>query len=235
MVLHLAAGALLATHIGGAAVGMASGVVAIAARKGSRAHRWAGKVFFAAMLAMTIVAAGTAPFVVDAGRWINMGAGIFTFYLVASGWAAVRRPVAGSGRIDAALVAAPLIVIGLAAMMTVADWGGPQSGENAPLYIFALVSAIAAACDLGVIRKGGVVGGRRIARHLWRMGLALAIALGSFAGQPKAIPREFQGPWTIIPMLIVLVLMLYWLVRYSAPGLFRRRAARAVSAAGAPS
>jgi hypothetical protein len=235
-VLHLAAGALLATHIGGAAVGMASGVVAIAARKGSRVHRAAGNVFFVAMLAMTIVATGAAPFVPDTGRWINFGAGVFTFYLVASAWATVKRPPGQTGRIEAALVAAPLIVIGLSAVVAAAAWGRPDAGDNAPLHVFALVSTIGAACDLGVIRKGGLVGGRRIARHLWRMSLALAIALGSFAGQPKAIPRDLQGPWTIVPMLIVLVLMLYWLVRYSFPRLFRRRPERvAVSAAGAAS
>jgi uncharacterized membrane protein len=239
LILHLAAGALLATHIGGATVGMASGVVSIAARKGSRVHRVAGNVFFVAMLAMTIVATGVAPFIKTSAvwiSWVNAGVGLFTFYLVATAWATVKRRPGQIGRTEAALVAAPLGVIGLSALMATMTWGDPKATEYAPLYIFAAVAAIAVACDLGVIRKGGVVGAQRIARHLWRMSLALAIALGSFAGQPKAVPREIQGPWMIIPMLIVLVLMFYWLVRYNFPKLFRRRAApAAVSLAGAAS
>ena len=43
-------------HIGGGAVGLVSGAIAIFARKGSRVHRAAGNVFFASMLVMAVFA-----------------------------------------------------------------------------------------------------------------------------------------------------------------------------------
>ena len=56
------AAALLFLHIGGGVAGMISGVVALAVRKGGRAHAVAGSVFFAAMMAMASVGAFVAPF-----------------------------------------------------------------------------------------------------------------------------------------------------------------------------
>jgi hypothetical protein len=90
--------------------------------------------------------------------------------------------------------------------------------------VFGAVAALAAWLDLRVIRKGGLAGPPRIARHLWRMCLALFIAAGSFAGQPRAQPEAIRGAsWLFLPALAVLVLMAFWLVRIR---LVRRPAAQ---------
>ena len=88
------------------------------------------------------------------------------------------------------------------------------------------MAALGAACDLRVIRRGGIEGPARIARHVWRMSLALLIAAGSFAGQPKAIPAFLRGsPVLVLPMLAVIVLMVFWLIRVRSTRAFRLRAA----------
>jgi len=63
-----------------------------------------------------------------------------------------------------------------------------------------------------------VRGASRIARHLWRMSTALLIAAFSFfLGQAKVIPKPIRiYPLLMVPPLIVLAVMLYWLWRVRA-------------------
>ncbi|HWF84419.1 MAG TPA: hypothetical protein VG222_06220 [Vicinamibacterales bacterium] len=48
------------------------------------------------------------------------------------------------------------------------------------LFFPATITTMAAAGDVRVMRSGALRGGRRLARHLWRMCFALFIAAGSF-------------------------------------------------------
>ena len=213
--IRAAAGTALVLHIGGASLGMASGAVALIAPKGERLHRAAGNLFFVSMLTMSGIAAITAPLFPDR---ISAVMGVFTFYLTATAWAAVKRPAGQVGRFEAG---AGLAVVGIAvAFLALAVIGGRMPGgmlddEPSQLgYVFAVVAAIAAASDFRMVRRGGLSGGPRIARHLWRMCLALFIAWGSFAGQPRAQPDALRGsPYLFLPALAVLALMVFWLVR----------------------
>src|SRR5262249_18754463 len=87
-----------------------------------------------------------------------------------------------------------------------------------PFLIFAAIGFLAAIGDLRLIRSGGahvIRGAPRLTRHLWRMCTALLIAAFSFfLGQAKAIPRPIRiFPLLMIPPLIVLAALLYWLWR----------------------
>src|SRR6185503_13857371 len=59
-----------------------------------------------------------------------------------------------------------------------------------PIYfVFGSVALLFAASDVRMIVRGGVIGAKRIARHLWRMSFALLIATLSFyPGQAKLFP-----------------------------------------------
>ena len=209
--------AVLYAHIGGASLGLASGPVALIARKGSTLHRAAGNVFFAAMLAMSIVGAIASP-LTPVPDPISSMMGAFTFYLVATGWAAVKRRPGHVGAFETGaliyvlmLMGAALIIGRLGAMSPDGQLGGQP--YQIPL-VAAGVAALAATADLSVILRGGLSGAQRIARHLWRITLALFIAWGSFAGQPKAQPEALRGsPLLIVPALLVLAALLYWLAR----------------------
>ncbi len=218
------AATLLFAHIGGAAVGLVSGGAAMAFRKGERPHRAAGAVFFVAMLTMSGIGAAVAPFL-PREQAPNTLAGVITFYLVATGWATVKR---GEGEIGRFEVGAFLLAFAAAAGGAVWVWvnahtaGGVQGPKAVAILVFAAVAALAATCDLRVILRGGVSGASRIARHLWRMCVALFIAAGSFAGQPKAIPEFLRGsPILFLPMIAVLGLMIFWLVRVRFSRAFR--------------
>ena len=234
MVVHAAAGALLFVHIGGAAVGLVAGFAAMAFRKGGSLHKAAGTAFFVGMLCMAGVGAVVAPFLPH-DQVPNTIAGVFTFYMVATGWMTVRRRPGQLGRFETGAMivafAAAAGAVGLGWMLARSAHPLPQP-QGTVLYVFAAIAALAGASDLSMIRRGGLAGAARLSRHLWRMSVGLLIAAGSFAGQPKAIPHFLRGsPLLVLPMLAVLALMIFWLVRVRRTGKSQPAPARVATAA----
>jgi hypothetical protein len=155
--------------------------------------------------------------------------GVLTFYLTATAWAVVRRKPDRVGRFEVGAMATAIGVVVADLWLVRIGIASPDGMVDGLPYgialVFGAVAALAAGLDLRVIRSGGVSGPPRIARHLWRMCLALFIAAGSFAGQPRAQPEAIRGAsWLFLPALAVLVLMAFWLVRIRFTG--RRAAAR---------
>lgn len=209
---HAAAAAILFLHIAGGTIGMISGTMALAFRKGGRAHVLAGNVFFISMLVMAGIGGFVAPFLVTAEgnpKLFDSAAGFFTCYLVITSWLTVRRKAGTIGRAEvAAFVFASLLA---AAIVLV----GRTRGDATAYYGLGGIIALAAALDLKVILNRGIAGGPRVARHLWRMSLALFVALGSFfLGQQRQMPDFMQGsPWLSVPPLAVLAAMVFWLLK----------------------
>ena len=229
LLLRFAADAILFLHIAGGSVGIVSGFVAIAARKGARLHAIAGTVFFVAMLTMATIATAVSP-ALDKDRWTNTTAGAFTLYLLATAWVAVRRRPAQVGRFEIVATAIPLGIIVMAACLAVHYVGRPTPEDFATVYVFAGISALAVTCDIVMILRHGLVGPARIARHLWRMSAALFVATGSFfMGQQKFLPEPIRG--TFIPMLpvfAVLALLIFWMFRVRLSRAFRPQAVAAM-------
>lgn len=222
---HAAAATALALHIGGGSLAILSGYVAMAARKGRRLHRRAGVVFFAAMVAMTLAAAITAP-MLDEGQWVNTPAAIFALYLTLTAWLTTRRRPGEVGRAEAGLAAIPIGMACVGLYLAVSSGG---AGDFAPVYAFAVIAALAALRDLAMLRAGGIAGVGRTARHLWRMSAAFFIATGSyFFGQPDFQPDWLRGSsLATILGLAPLALMAFWLVKVRVP---RRRTGPAAAA-----
>lgn len=221
---HAAAAAALGLHIGGGSLAIVSGYGAMAARKGGRLHRLSGSVFFGSMLAMAGVAAIVAPMLPDE-QWVNTPAAIFTLYLTLTAWLTVRRGPGQTGRGEAALVVVP---IGIAVVALYLAIGSGGAGVYGPVYAFGVIGVLAALRDAAMLRRGGIVGVARTARHLWRMSAAFFIAAGSFFfGQADVLPDAVRQ--SAIPMVLglgPLALMVFWLVRVRLP---RRRAGDAVA------
>jgi hypothetical protein len=79
------------------------------------------------------------------------------------------------------------------------------------------------ALDLRMILRGGVFGAQRIARHLWRMCVALLITAASFfLGQQQVFPAPLRGsPFPFVPEITVLGLLIFWLVRVRCTNWFK--------------
>lgn len=204
---------LIHVIVGTLAVG--AGVTAFLASKGGPVHRLAGRVFLGAMLATGLGGALRALAIPQA---ITAIAGLFVAYLVLTAFTTVRSRERRSGVLDGsgALVAGGLAitaaVFGLEAQ---ASAEGLKDGFGAePYFFFAGLAGLCALLDLSVVLRRGLVGAQRIARHLWRMGFSLHIAVGSLFTGPgsSGFPEPLRGsPFLAAPELLVLAAMIGWL------------------------
>jgi hypothetical protein len=152
----------------------------------------------------------------------NVMGSTLTFYLVATAWVAAKRRDGKAGLFDlGALLFA--LAIGAAG----ATWGleaarsqtGSKDGYAAAFYfVFGSIALLFAASDVRMLVRGGVFGAQRIARHLWRMCLALLFAALSFyPGQHgKFFPKWLRDTNLLyVPHVLVAGAMLFWLYRVS--------------------
>ncbi len=212
---------LAPVHVICGVIAIASGFVALYARKGGTLHRKSGTIFTCAMLVMSL--SGAVMAVGHPGAAVNIPAGLVTAYLVVTSFATVRAPFAGSRRLDrCAMVAA--FAFGLASIALALAGAAGNGGLTVPLVMFGVIALLAGVGDLRMIRAGGLQGVPRLKRHLWRMCTALFIAAGSFfLGPVRRIPEPLRIPALRLIPLVVLVTMVYWLWR-----LRRKRIARSV-------
>jgi hypothetical protein len=218
--------ALILLHILAGTIGLASGAIALCARKGAPLHRMAGMSFVYSMLIMSAVGAGLASMThrglggeLLAPQRLSVVAGVLTFYLVATSLLTVRRRAPGPNWIDLLAMLLALTVGVASVTFAIEALNRPTEALNgesaAPGFVFGAVALLAALGDMRMMRAGGIQGAHRIARHLWRMCFGLFIAAFSFfIGQAKVFPEPIRIlPLLATPVLLVLVLMLYWLVR----------------------
>jgi len=203
-------------HASGATIALLSGYLAMILRKGSGMHRVAGTVFFVAMLVMTSCAAYVA-----SGRLHMMNSlnSIHTFYLVLTGWLAARRSEAKTTMLD---VPALLVVLAVGSAMVfygfvaVNEPARMFQGYPAPLYfVFGTIALLHGASDIRMVAHGGVSGSSRIARHLWRMSLALLFTTFSlYPGQPRFFPPAWRATNLLyVPHILLFGSMMLALVR----------------------
>jgi uncharacterized membrane protein len=203
---------LVAFHVAAGTVSVLSGAAALFVRKGSPLHRRTGLVFAVSMLAMSASGAFIAAFVRSSR--LNTLAGVLTFYLVATGWSVLRRK---PGRPDAWDAGALLLALAIGATGLTFAWNvahrSPVTATGC--VVFGATALLFAASDVRMFVRGGVSGTQRIARHLWRMGLALWIAVSSlFLGQAQVFPAAVRAAHVLpVPVLAVAAVTVFWLCR----------------------
>jgi uncharacterized membrane protein len=207
---------LLPIHIIAGLTALASGAVALGALKGGKLHRKSGLIFVYAMV--TLSGSGAAIAALKAQR-INVIAGVLTFYLVTTALLTVRHRVRGFDWMDAGVMLVGLTV-GIVSVSFGVEALNSATGkidEYPPAigFIFGGVALLAALGDARMLLARGIQGAHRLARHLWRMCLAMFIATASFfLGQAQVFPEALRNSGLLsIPVLLVLLLMVYWLAR----------------------
>lgn len=211
----------LALHIIAGAVGLATGFVALSVAKGATAHRKSGMVFVYAMITMGLVGS-TMAVLRNVAPGANAPVGFLTAYLVITGFTTVHPRYARSRPLHVALMVlvlgaiATLVSFGLQAVTS--PTGKLYGMPSFPFFMFASIATLAFVGDARLLRSGGLTtirGAPRLTRHLWRMCTALLIAAFSFfLGQAKVIPKPFRiYSLLMIPPLVVLGALLYWLWR----------------------
>jgi uncharacterized membrane protein len=234
---HLAAGsrlyglilAALALHIGAACVAILAGYGAMGVRKGGKLHRRFGLVFVGSMIAMGLTASLLAVRIHQRG---NIVAGLLAIYLVASAWITVRREPGRIGRAEVAAASVPFAVAALmvlSGLQAAASPVGLDGYPAGPYFALAFVAGLLLAGDVAVIRRGGISGARRIARHAGRMGFAFFMAASFFfIGRQALMPAWLRGSAILYGLgLAPLAMTLYWLVRLRFGGRKARQPAPA--------
>lgn len=208
---------VLLLHVGTGAVAVAAGLAALLLPKGRPLHRLCGRVFAGTMIVSALAGSFLA---LMKPEYITLLAGSFTIYLVGSSLMTVRpvgeRPVATA--LICMLCAISIAVAGsIWASEALASQDGTKTGYGADVYlVFAVLAALSGAADLSVAIRRKLHGKQRLARHLWRMTLALYIAVGSLFTGPGAsvFSREVRESGVLVlPEFIVLGLMVIWLAR----------------------
>ena len=210
---------LLPIHIIAAGVGLLAGAVALSAAKGRLVHRRSGIIFVYAMIAMCASAAVAAILKAQA---VNVMAALMTSYLVLTGLLTVRPPSDSARRQIVALMLVALalgVAMFAAAFVAVARPSGRLFGYPAlPFFLFGVLGVAGAAGDWRTIRTAALRRAPRLARHLWRMSMAMFIATASFFSIRSRVAAVFPAALTggmarSIPVLLVIMTMFYWLWR----------------------
>lgn len=200
--------ALLFLHILAGVLALASAGLAVGAAKGGRLHRRAGGAYAAAMAvvglsALALAVARPNPFL--------FAVGVFSLFLVFTGWRAATlrdgRPRPLDRAVGAVMAAAGLAMLG---------WGGwgLATGAGAQLVILIVFGAIGlsmAAADLRAWRRGPIAGKARIARHLGRM-LGGVIATVTAAGVVNLGHLPDLLVW-LGPTVLLTPLIAWWTAR----------------------
>jgi len=212
---------LLPIHIVAGGLAIILGAVALSVKKGGTIHRRSGILFVYAMVVMGVTASILEFLKGSAATGVI--APLMTIYLVGTALTTVRPPSRWTRVIN---IAALVVAIGLAIVLIaggVKAVSTPGLSGGVPFRIIGVMSFILGAVlvlsaigDARIMRSGMPRGGRRLARHLWRMCFALFIAAGSFFSIRERVatilPYPFTaGPMRALPILLLFGAMFYWL------------------------
>jgi hypothetical protein len=207
-------------------------------RKGSNRHVLAGRVFVASMLTMGAFATYLA---ITRHQPSNIGGGILTVYLIGTAWLTARRRDGETSRFDWVALLFPLalgILLWMNGIKVLRSGASSQGGVPAGMMFFmGSICLLAAAGDVRMLVRDGVLGAKRIARHLWRMCFGLFIAAGSFflgpSNRPLRLlstvgvgkylsPALFSTTLYSILTILPLILLIFWLVRVRFRNVYRK-------------
>jgi len=219
---------LLPIHIAAGGLAIILGAIALSVKKGGTIHRRSGMLFVYAMLVM-----GTTASILEflkSAAITNIVAALMAIYFVGTALTTVRPPTRWTRIIN---IAALTVASGLALLSFVgglkavrapglSSGGVPFRTIGVMSFILATVLLMSAIGDVRVMLFGSPTGGKRLARHLWRMCFALFIAAGSFFSirhrVAKILPEPFTtGPMRALPIVLLFGAMFYWLWRVRRP------------------
>jgi hypothetical protein len=223
--------ALLGVHIAAAVAATGAGGASFLARKGGPLHVRAGRIFVPAMFSMYGFGVVYAAFDPTPDPILTVAA-VIGAYLVATAWRTAKRRDGTAGRFEHAAFAVILACLALSLAFLYLASTSPDGRffRHGPATIMPniIISSLAASFDLAFILRGRLTANQRIARHVWRVSVAmLMVTFSTFAGDQaqKVFPDAIRGSFfLVLPAIAVLLAMVYWLVRLRFGRGMRRRA-----------
>jgi len=206
-------------------------------RRGLRWHRLAGNVFVISMLTMS--ACGTLLAIMK-DQMGNVFGGVITFYMVATAGLTARHRDGEISTLDwGALLFASgagigMVILGLRVATGLVP---PIDGVPTAMYfVFGSIALLSAAGDLRMLLRGGLLGGQRIVRHLWRMCFGLFIASASvFLARAQLFPALIRKTGALVFLtLLPLLVAIFWVIRFRLKKGYKAAAAPARGPQGQP-
>jgi hypothetical protein len=144
---------------------------------------------------------------------------ILSLYLVATGWQAAKQNVYEVGLFEkgalGVIIASSVACASVGLATAMSETGIQDDLPATGFYFLAGLAAYFGALDFSVIKRGGLAGKQRNARHLWRMCCSMFIVVTIFfLGNSIILPAVLRTPFFLgAPIIAVLVLMVFWLCR----------------------
>jgi len=228
---------LLYLHIAGGTLGILSGFPAMFLRKGFRWHRLAGNVFVISMLTMS--ACGTI-LAIRKDQVGNVFGGVIAFYMVATAALTARHRDGETSLLDwggllfASAAGIGMVTLGLRVASNLIP---PADGVPTAMYfVFGSIALLSGAGDLRMLLRGGLCGGQRIVRHLWRMCFGLFVASASvFLARAQLFPALFRKTGALVFLTLLPPLVaIFWIIRFRLKKGYKAAAAPAGAPQGRP-
>lgn len=207
---------ILDIHILLGTVGLVSGFVAVASKKGCTIHRIGGLGFLIFMGAS--VGLGCYEAFIKPERITVIG-GLFSVYLMITGWLSVKKR-SDLVRLMERLSMLVALTIALSAFYFAYQALNSPEGlldgfAFQPYVFFGVMAAIALVSDIRWSTRAIVEIWHRLTRHLSRMCVAMLIVEASvFLGQSDVFPTALQRTEILLaPLALVGAVMIYWLVK----------------------
>ena len=202
---------VLWSHVGGGAVAIVAGAVALASKKGRANHKQAGKLFVAGMLIMALPGGVLAAL---ASKPFDVLSSMLACYWVVSGWHAFKSGSRGRDRL--LMSGGILCLVGYLGVEAFAIATGIRATDAPPGagYVFATLLALSIYGDYRAFNQQ-YTRAQVLVRHLWRMTAALFLATASFFGaRPHLFPEWMQSSGVLLLLTFApLICMAYFRFR----------------------
>lgn len=207
---------ILVFHICAGAIALLAGYSVIIAKKGQLAHKYLGRVYVVAMLALGLT--GT---YIAVTREIPLSVlnGLVLCYFVLSAlntiWQAPKKTDVWDKLLFVLVILITMGFVWYSYLATQVE-GGKLGGFGIEAYmVFGSVMFLCCAGDFRYLKSGGLSGNSRLVRHLWRMFFPLLMSTAAFfLGQAKHLPESIQRiELLLLPVVLVVLTTIYWITK----------------------
>jgi uncharacterized membrane protein len=204
---------LLILHIAGGSIGLLTGTISIIRKKGDKAHKFTGKVFFYGML--TAGVSSLALSIIHPNYFLFI-VGIFTIYMVGTGQRYLQlkkllqgqKPMSIDYILTYGMLIASVVFIGFGIYLLIR-----QQSFGTVFLAFGVLSLRMVRVDIKNYKGKAVSKNYWLTTHLQRMLGAYIASATAFAvvNNPKVLPDAVV--W-LLPTAIVLPLIIKWTKKY---------------------
>jgi uncharacterized membrane protein len=207
---------LIFIHASLGGIGLTSGIISMASKKGRKLHKTAGKIFVYAMLASAVVSIPVC-FMPGHENMFLFAIAVFTIYLVLSGQRALLYKLNNLQNIKTWkdwLISGVMCVFGLALITEGAFKLLYPNGPTILFLFFGIVSLFLSIQDFRFFVKKNKPATEFISRHIGQMSGAFTASFTAFLTAGLQLTHWLV--W-VLPTVFITFWIMYWIRKYTKP------------------